>query len=181
MSGLYIVALPDWAGGAEAIVEGWRARHDPEMAARIGAHVTLVFGQPLASQKLWVDRLHATCATHPPVEITCRRVVPGTDHSGPGGYGFLVPDEGNSALHRLRDRLHAGALPEGLRPEIPFTPHITVARCASPAAALPICDALNAQPRALHARIARLNLVELDGSGTLTSLTQGTLHGPHAP
>lgn len=181
MSGLYVAALPDWADGAGAVVEGWRTTHDAQMAARIEAHVTLAFAQPETARTTWADRLETICAHHAPFEILCRRVVVGTDHAGPMGYGFLVPDAGNGALHALRTALHTGALLDGLRPEVPFTPHITVARCASPVEALALCATLNGQAFALKARIARLALLHLAEDGAITALKHATLHGSVAP
>ena len=178
MARLYIVALPDWDRDDVLWVEGWRAAHDPDMAMRVPAHVTLVFAQPPEMEQEIATHLAAVAERFAAFGITCRRAVLGTDHAGPAGYAFLVPDQGNAALYALWDQLHSGPLLGRARPDIPFKPHLTVGRCPSVAEAESLCATLNQKPFHLSGRIKRLALYLMGPHGTLEQRSEHPLTGP---
>lgn len=177
MAGLYIVALPDWDRDGAQQVEGWRAVHDPEMAAQVPAHVTLVFAQPPEMEPEIAAHLASISRRTAPLSFACRRAVLGTDHAGPAGYAFLVADEGNATLYALRDQLHSGPLSGRARPDIPFKPHLTVGRCPTVPEAERVCTTLNKTPFHLSGRIARLALYMMTPDGVLEKRSEQTLRG----
>lgn len=85
----------------------------------------------------------------------------GADDVDETAYVFLVPDEGNSAISLLHDRLYTGPLAEHLRLEFPYIPHITVASTQDRKLAKLLCDGLNS--------------AGVDVQGTLRFLTVGQL------
>jgi 2'-5' RNA ligase len=123
--------------------EDFRAAHDPR-AALLAAHVTLVF--PFASSLGAIQiaaHIRRTLANWPMIPVRFEGV--GQFH---GDWIYRKISRGYDALMELHDRLYRGALASFLRPEIPFEPHLTVARVGDAKA----CDALLASAAAVFAR-----------------------------
>jgi 2'-5' RNA ligase len=91
-------------------------------------------------------------------------------------YVSLMPDEGFSALVRLRDALHTGPLARHLRLDIPFTPHVTVARLATPRPAKVLADSINALSINVAAPVASLDVVRYEGTD-LVAIARVSLGG----
>ena len=116
-----------WFPSGLAEVERFRADHDP-LAASIDAHLTLVF--PFASSLGSVQvAAHVRRATNRWPALPVR--FEGLGHFQ-ADWVYLRVTRGHAAITELHDRLYRGALAPFLRPELPYEPHLTVAR-ASPA------------------------------------------------
>ena len=76
---------------------------------------------------------------------------------------FLVPDEGSSAVVALHSSLNSGPLAPIARPDIPFTPHVTVAALEDPEQAAAVADELNARGVAIAGTIFAIDVLALDG------------------
>lgn len=172
MQPLYVLAVPKYPPEAQRWIDAVRARHDP-LATRIAPQVTLVFGQTVLAQAALIEHLMGVGEDVSPFDLVCRRVVVGTDHTGPAGYAFLVPDSGNAALHALRDRLHGGPLAPARDLSIPFVPHITLGRFDSPQQAARVCDMLNRRLPELRGRVEALRAVAQGREGSITALDTG--------
>jgi 2'-5' RNA ligase len=85
----------------------------------------------------------------------------GADDMDDTAHVFFVPDEGNSSISLLQDRLYTGPLAEHLRHEFAYIPHITVASMKGRKMARSLCNSLNS--------------AGVDIQGTLRSLTVGAL------
>ena len=108
-------------------IESFRARHDP-MAARIPAHVSLVFpfGSVLSPLQL-ETHVRRIVSAWPPIPVTFRHVRMHANE-----FVFLMASRGAAAIAALHDRLYTRSLRPHLRPEFPYEPHITVARHPDP-------------------------------------------------
>jgi hypothetical protein len=67
---------------------------------------------------------------------------------------FLVPDEGSSAVVALHSSLNSGQLAPIARPDIIFTPHVTVAALEEFEEAAAVADDLNARGVAIAGRFS---------------------------
>jgi 2'-5' RNA ligase len=107
-------------------VEAFRARHDP-MAALIPAHLTLVFPFPTALTRLQVEtHVKRVVSRWPAVPVTFRAVRMHANE-----FVFLMAARGAESLTALHDRLYTRSLLPHLRRDLPYEPHITLARNAS--------------------------------------------------
>jgi 2'-5' RNA ligase len=167
---LYVLILPTFAGPATEVLDRLRARFEPERAAMVPLHLTLVFGAPAGRA---VD-LHALCATIaaevPPFQVVLTRAAAMRDKAEGGHKVGLQVGKGASILHRLHARLNPGQ-PGPIR----FRPHMTVATAAAPDPAA--VTAARALPLPIGAVASRLVLEHLD-AGRLTRLGAWTLTGP---
>ncbi len=110
-------------------IEAFRRRHDP-MAGSIAAHLTLVFPFPTPLSALQVaTHVRRVAAAWPPIPATFRAIRPHANE-----FVFLMAGRGAASLAALHDRLYTRSLRPHLRRDLDYEPHITLARCAAPAA-----------------------------------------------
>jgi 2'-5' RNA ligase len=149
-----------------ADVERFRRVHDP-LAVALPAHVTIVF--PFASALGQVQ-----VAAHVRRAVSRWPALPVRLH-GLGHFHFdwvhVKVTRGAEAVTALHDRLYRGALAPFLRRDLPYEPHLTIARAAEAAT----CDALLAQAAAMglgaprDAVLRTLTLCTLRADGTLAT------------
>lgn len=174
MRSLFTVGLPDLPAAQRAMVDAFRAQHDPRNGTRIAPHVTLVFGVSGVADDHCVRHVAAIAAASAPIDFVCRHAALGTDHADGSACVFLVPDEGHASLALLHDRLYTGLLEPFHRLDIPFTPHITIGSSLSHLAARDLCRRLNANGVRVAGRIGSLTVGALDAAG-FTALHQAAL------
>ena len=109
-------------------IEAFRRRHDPA-AGRIAAHVSLVFPFPTLLTALQVEtHVRRVVSKWPPIAVTFRHVRLHANE-----FVFLMAARGAEAVTALHDKLYTRSLLPHLRRELPYEPHITLARYAEPA------------------------------------------------
>ncbi len=117
--------FPDFEGLAR--IEAYRRRFDP-LAGEVAAHLTLVFPFPTPLSKLQVETHVKRVATGwPPVAVTFRQV-----RAKDNEFVFLMASRGADSLIALHDRLYTRSLAPHLRRDLPYEPHLTIARCPQP-------------------------------------------------
>jgi 2'-5' RNA ligase len=118
-----LVWFPAAAGVAD--VERFRARHDP-LAAALPAHLTLVF--PFASSLGAIQvaaHVRRVVARWPALPVRYEGL--GHFHAD---WVYLRVARGHAATVELHERLYRGALAPFLRRDLPYEPHLTIARAA---------------------------------------------------
>jgi 2'-5' RNA ligase len=106
-------------------IEAFRARHDP-MAPMIPAHVSLVFPFSTALTQLQVaTHVQRVVSRWPPVPTTFRR-----PRLEANEFVFLMAARGATSIKGLHDRLYTRSFAPHLKREMPYEPHITIARQA---------------------------------------------------
>ncbi|HVO88930.1 MAG TPA: 2'-5' RNA ligase family protein, partial [Casimicrobiaceae bacterium] len=151
--------LPDEA--FDATVK-FRLRYDPT-ATRIAPHVTLVFPFESTLGDVQIQaHVGKVVARWPAIPVRFE------------GFGHFHNDwvyrritRGHEALLELHDRLYRGALAPFLRMDLPYEPHLTIARASMEhdVDAL-IATAKAALPRADEALMNALTLCRIDKDGT---------------
>jgi 2'-5' RNA ligase len=106
-------------------IEAFRREHDPA-AALIAAHLSLVFPFPTAHTRLQVEtHVRRVVSRWPPIPVTFRRV---RIHANE--FLFLMASRGAASVSALHDKLYTRSFAPHLRRDIPYEPHITLARYA---------------------------------------------------
>ena len=115
------------AASTLAPVERFRAAHDP-LSAALPAHVTLVFPfeSTLGSVQV-AAHVRRAIARWPALPVRFEGL--GHFHAD---WVYLRVTRGYAAVEALHDRLYRGALAPFLRRDLPYEPHLTIAR-ATPA------------------------------------------------
>jgi hypothetical protein len=142
MRKLYTVAFPSLADADTRCIAEFRAAHDRQ-ASVLGPHFTLLFACDAVDETAYIDHARTIAATTRAFPFHCRTAEPDADEDT--GYVFLVPDTGRDAVTALHGALYTGPLAPFLRKDIPSVAHITVGHGADLAAAMRLCEALNAR------------------------------------
>lgn len=153
---LYTVAFPDLPADAAAALETLRALHDPQHGL-LPAHFTLLFGLDGADAAAYTAHVQAVAARTPAFVFDCPAAHAVRDPLGGALQVQLQPDDGAAALQQLHDRLLCGPAAAARRPDIAYTPHITVATLTDEATAPAVCAAAQAL-LPLHGRITHLHI-----------------------
>ena len=146
-----------------AATANFRLLYDP-LAAHVAPHVTLVFPfESTLGDVQVVAHVGKVVARWPAIPVRFE------------GFGHFHNDwvyrrvsRGHDALLELHDRLYRGALAQFLRMDLPYEPHLTIARASREhdADAL-IAAARSALPRADEALLSALTLCRIDKDGTI--------------
>lgn len=167
----YAVAwLPRFAGIER--IEEFRRRHDPA-AALIPAHLSLVFPFPTAHSRLQVEtHVRRVVSRWPPIPVTFRRVRMHANE-----FVFLMAARGAASITALHDKLYTRSLQPHLRRDLPYEPHITLARYAG----LPQLEAAFAEAEAMFAGeisdvLRAVTLLAVGRDGRIDPLASISLH-----
>jgi 2'-5' RNA ligase len=163
-STLLLLGYPVLDAPARNRLVALRRQHDARNADRVEPHFTLVFRVAGIDEAALLAHAGPLCDATEPIDfiLRCALVVPEDDHTS--WCVFLVPDKGFSSLVHLHDRLYTGPLAAHLRLDIPFVPHLTVARTTDAPRAKELADAMNAERFAIRGQIDELTLVRLSGT-----------------
>jgi hypothetical protein len=145
-------------------IEAFRNDHDLLYRDIVRAHFTLVFPTDGLSREDLISHVHECASETRPIEFVLRGALVVADHEIVAWHVFLVPDEGNSLLIKLHDRLYQEPLAAELRLEIPFIPHLGIASNAEPAVCKALAADLNHMDLAIRGQVRELAIGEYDGS-----------------
>lgn len=160
---LYTLAYPTISTEDERSIEAFRGCHDLPYVDVVKAHFTLVFGVDAIEYDCFRRHVEGVASTCSSIEFRCRYAMLVKDHEQEIYHIFLIPDEGNSEILRIHDKLYQGPLKPHLRLDIPFIPHITIATLTDPADAKQLCNELNENGVSIAGSIDRLTISLLDG------------------
>ena len=104
-------------------IEAYRKRNDPQ-AGTVAAHLTLVFPFPTALTALQVEtHVRKVASGWPPIAVEFRPVR-GLNNE----FVLLMATRGAAAVTQLHDTLYTRSIRPHLRRDLPYEPHITIAR-----------------------------------------------------
>ena len=155
---LFTLAYPVLSTADRAMLRAFRVEHDPQKVYGVEPHFTIAFGAPGLDNDDYLEHVRRIAAASHPITFHCRYAMLGADESGDTAYVFLVPDEGNSALSLLHDRLYTGLLASRLRIDLQYVPHITIGTCSERQKAKELCDELNARGLSIAGTVEALTV-----------------------
>lgn len=176
---LVVLAEPTLRPGDRTWIDGIRRRHDPQVDL-VPPHLTFVFPNEAIAGDALALHVTAVAAGTPALDFRLRLAMTLPGLTNDAWFVGLIPEEGFAGLVLLYERLHEGPLAASKRLDIPYLPHLTVARFADAAAAQALAATLNARPPAVAGRIDRLTLSAL-AAGELRRLAEAPLGGPVQP
>jgi len=122
-------------------LETIRLQHDPQ-AELIPAHLTLMF-PVIANIELLLIQANRCAAAHQVFGIRITRAQAYRDAMNGWSYVFILPTMGSGQITALHDFLYSGEFCGDLRHDIPYQPHITVARKSSHVECAALASSLN--------------------------------------
>jgi 2'-5' RNA ligase len=106
-------------------IERIRRVHDPQHAL-VEPHFTLMFPFAGIPIERVIPHVESVVGGTPAIGFALRRASAVRDPLSSRTHLFLLPEEGNDALHRVHDNLYSGVLATKSDADIPFVPHVTV-------------------------------------------------------
>jgi hypothetical protein len=97
-------------------------------------------------------------------DFTCRYASLNNDDSCDDWYVFLIPDEGNSNIHLLHDKIYTGEYSKYQRLDLGYIPHIGIGTDTDAMKMKNQCEKLNQQKLSISGRISEIVIAEYDGS-----------------
>ncbi len=177
-STLAVVAYPVLGKADGRWIERVRARHDPQ-AARIPAHITLVF-PVVAAEQVLVDQLVRSAREFAPMSLMLGEATAARDTINGGAYVCLPVQTGRAEIVAIHDALYLGALAIHRRHDVPFEPHLTVGAHPDIGECERIAGRLSADGRVVSARIEDVSVVEV-GTSTVRTTARIPLGGSTGP
>ena len=156
-----IIAVPRFAPDDLEWIDRIRSRHDPRRNV-VAPHFTLVFPCKADPADAVLEHAAHVASQTEPARFVLRSALAVKDTFTAASHVFLVPDEGSSAVVALHSSLNSGPLAPIARPDIPFTPHVTVAALEDPEQAAAVADELNASGVAIAGTIFAIDVLALD-------------------
>ncbi|MDA0342262.1 MAG: 2'-5' RNA ligase family protein [Proteobacteria bacterium] len=173
---LTIVAFPEIAATELGWVEGLRQAHLPAPEADIAPHMTLVFSADVATDDNLTMHMLGVAGSTQPFDATFRIVAPVVDPINGGWTVQLLPDQGLSKLMRLHNFLYSGPFADHLNLDVPYVPHLTLARTTTGQQAKALCEELNSDIIEVDMRFTTVDLLRVDG-GKVTKESVHELEG----
>ncbi|MEM7444914.1 MAG: 2'-5' RNA ligase family protein [Pseudomonadota bacterium] len=158
---LYTLAYPKLSDADLKRIEAIREHHDLPYKDVVAPHFTLVFACDDVPLESYVAHVQEVGRHMPPIAFHCRYAMLSADPLSDDAFVFLVPDEGNSAISRLHDRLYTGPLADKPRLDLDFVPHITVATKETLSTAKMLRDQVNEGGVSVAGTIDSLTVAEL--------------------
>ena len=153
-------------------IQAFRAKHDPA-AALIPAHLSLVFPFPTAHSRLQVQtHVQRVVSRWPPIPVTFGRVRMHANE-----FLFLTASRGGASVTALHDKLYTRSFAPHLRRDLPYEPHITIARYAElPRLEAALAEAEEALGGEFSAVMREVALLAVERDGRIAVLESIPLH-----
>lgn len=162
-SHILLLCYPEFSEEDANFIEAFRAEHDKKYATVVRPHFTIFF--PI--QGLDIDDFsnHVAEAVKDvdAFSFTIKYAALNKDDSNDDWYIFLVPDIGNSLVHKLHDRIYTGEYEQYHRLDLGYTPHIGIATNTDEKRLKFLCDALNEEHLSISGTITEVVIAEFNG------------------
>lgn len=143
-------------------IQSIRKEYDNRYYNVVEPHFTLVFPVFNFNETELENHISNICNSFKAIKFTVRTSTVVKDSFSDYTDVFLIPDEGNSDIIKLHDKLYAGILSKELRLDIPFIPHIGIGASLDPEESKDISNQINDKNILISGEIVELELVEYE-------------------
>ncbi|MBU1096426.1 MAG: 2'-5' RNA ligase family protein [Bacteroidetes bacterium] len=155
-----VLAFPKLENDTYEWIQSIRKSNDIRYYTVVKPHFTIVF--PLFNYEIGELQMHIKniCTEIESIQFSIRATTIVKDSFSEYTDVFLVPDEGNSQIIKLHNKLYTGIIRKELRLDIPFIPHIGIGASKVAEDAKQLSNNLNKQKFCVESKITELDLVE---------------------
>ena len=165
---LLVLAYPELSKLDYEQIQEFRKQHDKLHYAVVEPHFTIVFPLNDWAVEPFTAEIGKQTKSLKPFGFCLRCATINKDAFSEYHHTFLVPDEGYSSIIKLHDRLYADKLFSHRRFDIDFIPHVGIGNSKDPLDCIEMAQRWNHQDFAICGRVAALDVVDFDGTGTRT-------------
>jgi hypothetical protein len=173
---LAIVTCPEIPPSELAWIEDLRGKHLSSPETDIPPHVMLVYPAEFVMDENLTMHMYGVTGSTQPFEAIFRIAAPAIDPIHGGWRVQLLPDEGLSKLMRMHNFLYTGPIADHVNYDIPYVPHLTIARTETGPQANALCEELNSSIIEVSARFTTVKILRIEG-GEVTTEAEHELEG----
>lgn len=162
---LYVVAYPELEAADYQQIDDSRRQYD-RLYGMIDAHITFVFLVDDFTPEDFIAEVKQQAAGAKAFDIALRGCTINKDSFSGHYFAFVVPDEGNSNIIKLHDKLYSGKLAHHHRMDIDYIPHILIATSLDKTVIKNIVDEWNAKNFEFKCRINALDIISFENGVT---------------
>jgi 2'-5' RNA ligase len=162
---LYVVAYPELDAADYQLIDDSRRQYD-RLYGMIDAHITLVFLVDDMTPEDFIAEVKQQTAGAKAFDITLRACTINKDTFSEHYFAFVVPDEGNSDIIKLHDKLYSGKLTHHHRMDIDYIPHILIATSLDKSVIKNIVDEWNTKNFEFIGKVKALDIISFENGIT---------------
>lgn len=163
-----VIAYPVLSRADHDWIQAYRRANDARYFAVVDPHFTLVFPLADLAREVFVAEAKRRARGLNRFDFALRAATISRDDSGGCFHEFLVPDEGNSDLIRMHDRLYSGVFAPHLRFDLDFVPHLGIGNADTAMESKARIDRLNHAGVDIRGTVETLDVVAYDGASVRT-------------
>ncbi len=168
---LLVVAYPELSDKHKRWIESFRKKHDRLFYGVVEPHFTFVFPTFGVTYEDFLQEVLDKAKDVRGFEFRIRCAMNNNDSLSEYNHIFLSPDEGNSDIVKLHDKLYSGILRKTLRLDIDFYSHMVIGSYKDAEKCKVLIDEINSSGLDISGKISSLNIVSY-GNGKLRNLNR---------
>ncbi len=166
---LLVVAYPDLSDKDKEWIDSFRKKHSHLFYGVVEPHFTIVFPTFGISYDEFLKEVIDKTKDVKGFDFCIRCAMNNNDRLSEYNHIFLSPDEGNSEIVKLHDKLYSGILRKTLRLDIDFYSHIAIGSYTDPEKCKALIDEINNSSINICGRISSIDIISY-GDGKVKNL-----------
>ncbi|MBS1772159.1 MAG: 2'-5' RNA ligase family protein [Bacteroidetes bacterium] len=163
---LYVAAYPELLVSDYELIQDYRRKYD-RIFNLIEPHFTFVFAVTDFTIEDFATEVKKQFNETAPIHFSLRCATINKDDFSDMYFAFLVPDEGNSRMIKLHDKLYADKLAHHHRMDIDYIPHILFAGSTDKILIKKLVDEWNEKNIVINGTIKAIDILKhIDGQIT---------------
>ncbi len=154
-----VLAYPELSDKDKQWIDSFRREHDHLFYGVVEPHFTIVFPTFGIDYDDFLKEVLDKTKDIKGFEFCIRCAMNNNDRVSEYNHIFLSPDEGNSGIVKLHDKLYSGILRKTLRLDIDFYSHIVIGSYKDPEKCKKLIDEINSTSFNIKGKISSLNIV----------------------
>ncbi len=164
-----VIAYPELSDKDIKWIDSFRKKHDHLFYGVVEPHFTIVFPTFGIGYDDFVREIIDKTKDVKGFDFCLRCAMINNDRLSEYNHIFLSPDEGNSAIVKLHDKLYSGILRKTLRLDVDFYSHIVIGSYTDPEKCKVLIDEINNSSINICGRISSIDIIGF-GDGKVTNL-----------
>lgn len=157
-----VLAFPKLSTRDYNWIQKFREKYDDRFYGVVDPHFTIVFPVYKIEKSVFINHVRKQTRDLKSIKFSIRCSTAVKDSFSDYTDIFLTPDEGNSGIIKLHDRLYTGVLRPELRADIPYIVHIAIGASKSAEVSKKLSDKINKQKFCIDGVINTLDIVWYD-------------------
>jgi hypothetical protein len=159
---LLVIAYPEFSTGDYQWIQEFRKNYDELFYKIVEPHFTIVFPTFGFSSADFIEEMEEKSKDVKAFDVEIKSAVMNKDSFNDYWHVFLTPDQGNSDVIKLHDKLYSGEIANTLMMEVQFVSHIGIGNSKDKSVCKKLADEINDMDIRIVGRIASLDVVNYE-------------------